>query len=252
MRLLVLGGTSEASLLAAALARMPAIAATLSLAGRTQAPAAAPLPTRMGGFGGAAGLAGYLLAERIEAVVDATHPFAAQISANAVVACAAAHVPLLQFGRPAWTQQPGDRWTQVADLPGAVAALGTKLGPKPRRVFLTVGRLGLPAFADAPQHFYLVRSIDPVALEATLPHHRVILARGPFSLAEETALMQAEDIDCLVTKNSGGAATQDKLAAARALGIGVIMVQRPAGSGAPLLTTLDSVLGWIARHRAAP
>lgn len=248
MRLLILGGTSEASLLAAALAQMPQIDATLSLAGRTQAPARAPLPSRTGGFGGAAGLAAYLRGQRFEAVVDATHPFAAQISLNAVAACAEAGVPLVQFSRPAWVAQAGDNWVHVADLAGAVAALGVA----PRRVFLTVGRLGLPAFAVAPQHYYLVRSIDPIELAQLPPQHRLLRARGPFALADEIALMQQERIDCLVTKNSGGTATQEKLAAARALGLVVVMVERPASSGAACLNALADVLDWIAHHRAAP
>ena len=248
MRLLILGGTTQAGELAAALAQMAGINATLSLAGRTLAPAASPLPVRVGGFGGAKGLADYLRAVRVHAVIDATHPFAAQISANAVAACAAACIPLAVFSRAAWEPQAGDRWTPVAEAAGAVVALGDA----PRRVFLTVGRLALAAFALAPQHFYLVRTIDPVELAPLLPHHKLIRARGPFCLAEETALLRDGRIDALVTKNSGGAATQAKLAAARLLGIAVIMLARPQAVGAVQVTTLGEALAWIAHQRPAP
>ena len=248
MRLLILGGTAQASALGEALARQPAIDATLSLAGRTQTPDASPLKTRSGGFGGAAGLAAYLTRQGVEAVIDATHPFAAQISAHAVAACTAARVPLAVFDRVAWTAVEGDSWTQVADMAGAAAALGNA----PRRVFLTVGRLALGAFAVAPQHYYLIRTIDAADAAGQFAQHRIIRARGPFSLDGETALMRAERIDCVVTKNSGGAATAAKLAAARLLRLEVIMVERPPASGAERFYRLDAVLAWIARHGPAP
>jgi precorrin-6A/cobalt-precorrin-6A reductase len=248
LRLLILGGTAQASALAAAIASDAGIDATLSLAGRTQTPNVFPIKTRIGGFGGAEGLAGYLAAERIDAVIDATHPFAAQISANAVTACATARMPLAVFSRAAWAQQYGDRWTHVAEMAGAVAALG----PAPRHVFLTVGRLALGAFAAAPQHFYLIRTIEALDAAALFPRQRAIRARAPFSVEDETALMRSERIDCLVTKNSGGAAAAAKLAAARALGLEVIIVARPAAGGAERFEQLDDVLAWIARHRSAP
>ena len=248
MRLLILGGTAEASALARALAGAADIDATLSLAGRTQNPDAFPLRTRIGGFGGAAGLADYLAAERIDAVIDATHPFAAQISANALSACAAARVPLAVFTRPAWTKPAGGRWTHAADMAAAAAVLG----PVPRRVFLTVGRLGLTAFAAAPQHFYLIRTLEAFGAAAQFPQHRLIRARAPFCIADETALMRDGRIDCLVTKNSGGAAGAAKLAAARALGLEVVMVARPPASGAECHFELAAVLDFIACHRPAP
>lgn len=248
MRLLILGGTAQGSALAQALAGTAGIDATLSLAGRTQSPGAFALRTRIGGFGGAQGLAAHLAAERIDAVVDATHPFAAQISANAAAACAAARVPLAVYTRPAWTQSDGDRWTQVASMAAAV----TVLGAAPRRVFLTVGRLALAAFAAAPQHYYLIRTIEAVDAAAHFPRHRLIRARAPFSVEDETALMGGGRIDCLVTKNSGGEAGAAKLAAARALGLAVVIVARPPAGAAESLADLGSVMAWIARHRPAP
>ena len=248
MRLLILGGTTEASALCTALAGAASIDATLSLAGRTTEPALPAIRTRIGGFGGAAGLAAFLREARIDAVIDATHPFAAQISANAVAACAQAHVPLAVFSRAPWTPGVGHRWVEVTDMPGAVAALGDQ----PRRIFLTVGRLALVAFAAAPRHHYCIRTIDAVDDLSAFPSRRLIRARGPFSIEDEIALMRAERIDCLVTKNSGGNATRAKLDASRALGLDVIMVARPPASGAQSLTRLDDVLAWIARHRPPP
>lgn len=182
-------------------------------------------------------------------MVDATHPFAARMSRNAAQACRIAGVPLLALVRPEWTPGPGDRWTIVPDMAGAVAALGEA----PRRVFLTVGRLELSAFAAAPQHAYLVRTIDPVG-EVALPNLVEIRHRPPFDEADERALMQAERIDVLVTKNSGAAATRPKLDAARALGLPVIVVARPPRpEGVETVASVEAALGWLERsHAPAP
>jgi precorrin-6A/cobalt-precorrin-6A reductase len=248
MRILVLGGTTEASALARRLAGRPDIDAVLSLAGRTSAPAAAPLPTRIGGFGGVAGLVEALRRDGFDVVVDATHPFAVQTSRHAAQACAATGTPLVVFTRPAWTPGEGDRWIAVDGMESAVAALG----PVPRTVFLTVGRLSLPAFAAAPQHRYVVRSIDaPDGLER-LPRHDVVLARGPFGVAEEEGLMRRTGVEVLVTKNSGGDATSAKLEAARRLGLTVVMVARPPSPDVPRLHDLDAVMAWLEAHRPAP
>ncbi len=249
MRLLILGGTTEATALCAAIAVRPDIAPTLSLAGRTARPVLPDIPCRIGGFGGVEGLAAYLEREAVEAVVDATHPFAARISAHAVAACARRHVPLMAFTRPAWRPAPGHRWVAVPDLDAAADALGTAS----RRVLLTVGRLGLAAFLPAPQHHYIVRTIDPPDAADLPPDHRLVLARGPFGLADERALMLRERIDVLVTKNSGGHGAAAKLDAARDLGVTVIAVDRPAiGGGRHELCALDEVLGWIEAHRGRP
>ncbi len=220
----------------------------LSLAGATANPAPAPIPQRIGGFGGASGLAAYLAGERIDAVIDATHPFAARMSANAVAACSATRTPLVVFTRPPWTPEPGDRWVEVATIEEAADALG----PAPRTAFLTQGRLQLAAFARAPQHRYIVRAIDRPAEIDALPGFKLILARGPFSLADELELMKRERVDSLVTKNSGGSATYAKIEAARALAIEVVIVRQPAAPEAEALRDLDAVMAWIASHRRAP
>jgi precorrin-6A/cobalt-precorrin-6A reductase len=248
MRLLILGGTSEASALAAALAGRADIEATLSLAGRTTRPAPARLPMRIGGFGGVTGLIAYLEAQRIEAVVDATHPFAAQMSQNSVEACEAANIPRLVFTRPQWEPRSGDRWIDVATMAEAAAALGAH----PRAVFLAIGRLQLAAFAQAPQHRYLVRAIERSADLDALPHHRLILSRGPFPLADEETLLRAENIEIVVSKNSGGAGAYAKIEAARKLGVPVVMVRRPAKPNVSQTTRLEEALAWLDAHRAAP
>jgi precorrin-6A/cobalt-precorrin-6A reductase len=222
--------------------------AILSLAGATANPAPTPIPQRIGGFGGAEGLAAFLTHERIGAVVDATHPFASRMSANAVAACHATNTPLVVFTRLPWTPEPGDRWIEVATMDDAVAALGAQ----PRTVFLTQGRLQLAAFTQAPQHRYIVRAIDRPAEIDALPDRKLILARGPFSLADELALMTRERIETLVTKNSGGPATSAKIEAARALEIEVIIVRPPPPPEAETLHDLDAVLAWIAAHRRTP
>jgi precorrin-6A/cobalt-precorrin-6A reductase len=248
MRLLILGGTSEAGALAAGLAARPDIAPILSLAGRTAAPRPAPIAMRVGGFGGIAGLADYLATARIDAVVDATHPFAAQMSRHALAACTQTGVPLLRLTRAAWQAEAGDRWIEVADMAGAAAALGGRR----RRVFLTVGSLSLPAFAAAPWHHYVIRSIDPPRTLAGLPDHTLLLARGPFRQAAEAELMRAHRIDILVTKNSGGGAAAGKLAAARSLDLPVVIVARPPAIGGQEVDTVDAVLDWLDRHRPGP
>jgi precorrin-6A/cobalt-precorrin-6A reductase len=218
------------------------------LAGATAHRAQAPIPQRVGGFGGAEGLTAFLARERIDAVVDATHPFASRMSANAVAACLATGTPLVVFTRSAWTHQPDDRWIEVATMDDAVDALGTQR----RTVFLTQGRLQLAAFVRAPQHRYVVRTIDRPAEIDALPDCKLILARGPFSLADELALMQREQIETLVTKNSGGSATYAKIEAARALKIEVVILRQPPAPEAETLHDLDGVVAWLAAHRQAP
>jgi precorrin-6A/cobalt-precorrin-6A reductase len=248
LRLLILGGTTEANTLAAALAGRENTDAILSLAGRTQQPALSTLPMRIGGFGGVAGLRAYCEAERIEVVIDATHPFAAQMSRHAAEACQAAKIPLLAFTRTAWAAQDGDHWIEVESMDEAARALGEE----PRNVFLTQGRQQLAAFASAPQHRYLVRAIEWPAAIGALPSHRLILARGPFRLADEEALMRSEEIEFVVSKNSGGEATYAKIEAARNLGIPVVMMRRPTNPAIAQTTRLEDAMAWIDAHRAAP
>jgi precorrin-6A/cobalt-precorrin-6A reductase len=250
MRILILGGTTEASALGAMLAGRAGFDPFLSLAGRTSDPRPAPIPTRVGGFGGPEGLARYLGAETIAAVVDATHPFAAVMSENAALACAQADVPLLALRRSAWTPQPGDHWIEVASMDEAVMALGEA----PRTVFLTVGRLALPAFAAAPQHRYVVRTIGPIGGALPAPQVVEIRGRGPFDGEAERTLMELEGVDVLVTKNSGGTATYPKLAAARALELPVVVVARPRKpSGVPEVAHPEAALTWLeGLHGRAP
>ncbi|KUN80607.1 cobalt-precorrin-6X reductase [Streptomyces bungoensis] len=220
---LILGGTTEARRLAAELAGRPGLRVTTSLAGRVTRPAALDGAVRTGGFGGADGLADWLRAHHVDALVDATHPFAGTITANAARAAAATGVPATVLRRPGWRPVPGDRWHDAGSLDGAAAAL-PGLG---RRVFLTTGRLGLAAFAHLADLHFLVRSVEPP--EPPLPPDTdVLLARGPFTVAGETDLLRAHRIDVLVTKDSGGAATAAKLTAARELGLPVVVVRRPA------------------------
>lgn len=247
MRVLVLGGTTEATRLARLLAARPDIDATMSLAGRTAEPAPQPIPTRVGGFGGVDGLAVFLADTRTDAIVDATHPFAARMGFNAAQAAERLGLPIVALSRPAWTAGPGDRWTEVADLAAAAEAIGET----PRRVLLTVGRLGLPAFQAAPQHAYLIRTIDPPEGLA-LPDARIILDRPPFDADAEAALMRAERIDVLVTKNSGGSATAGKLAAACSLGLPVILVRRPPRPDVATVHEPEAVLAFLDAHRPSP
>jgi precorrin-6A/cobalt-precorrin-6A reductase len=241
MNILILGGTAEARALAAALAQRTVYAATLSLAGRTAAPAPHPVPVRSGGFGGAEGLARYLRQQRIDALIDATHPYAATISANAAQAANAAHVPLIALRRRPWPKVPGDDWIEVETVEDAVKAVGDT----PHRVFLALGRKELQPFAAAPQHVYLVRSVDPVDPPLAVPHATYIAARGPFSEVEDRALLEHHRIEIIVAKNSGGESTYGKIAAARMLGIPVIMLKRQALPAAESVETVDDVLAWL-------
>ncbi|WP_151720716.1 cobalt-precorrin-6A reductase [Gemmobacter serpentinus] len=244
-RILVLGGTTEASRLAQALAAR-GLDAVFSYAGRTAAPVAQPLPTRIGGFGGVAGLVDYLRVHAIGCVVDATHPFAAGMSWNAVAACAEARVPLLAYERAPWQAGPQDRWTHVADLAQAVNALPEA----PARVFLAIGRQHIAAFAARPQHHYLLRLVDPPEGTLPLPDTSLVIARGPFDVAGDTALLRDHRITHVIAKNAGGAGAEAKLLAARALGLPVILIDRPAIPARPVARDLDQVLDWIEGHSA--
>jgi precorrin-6A/cobalt-precorrin-6A reductase len=189
-------------------------------------------------------LIAYLQREAIGMVIDATHPFAAQMSRNAAQAADACGIPRVVFTRKAWRPLEGDHWISVADTAAAVSVLGET----PRRVFLTVGRLSLPAFRNAPHHHYLVRSIDQPDSTEVPPLHRLVLARGPFDEASERELMQENGIDILVTKNSGGAATDAKIQAARSLGLPVVVIDRPVLPPSEVVYTVEEVMAFIASH----
>lgn len=242
---LILGGTTEARRLAADLAARPGVRVTTSLAGRVARPGALPGEVRTGGFGGPEGLADWLRAHGVDALVDATHPFAESITDHAARAARAAGVPAVVLRRPGWRPGPGDRWYDVPSLAAAAEAL-PGLG---RRVFLTTGRLGLAAFAHLTDLRFLVRSVDPP--EPPLPPDTsVVLARGPFTVTGETELLRAHRIDVLVTKDSGGAATAAKLTAARELGLPVVVVRRPALPAG--VTAVPGVTDALARLGFSP
>ncbi|MFI0806565.1 cobalt-precorrin-6A reductase [Streptomyces echinatus] len=219
---LILGGTTEARRLADDLAARPGVRVTTSLAGRVARPGAVAGEVRIGGFGGAQGLADWLRTHDVDALVDATHPFAETITANAARAAAATGVPAVVLRRPGWRRAPGDHWYDVPSLAGAAEAL-PGLG---RRVFLSTGRLGLAAFAHLADLHFVVRSVDPPGPPLP-PDTELVLARGPFTVADETRLLRAHRIEVLVTKDSGGEATAAKLTAARDLGLPVVVVRRP-------------------------
>jgi precorrin-6A/cobalt-precorrin-6A reductase len=243
LKLLILGGSGEAADFARALAVDARYDVTLSLAGKTAEPMLLPGKLRKGGFGGAEGLAHTLSEERFDLLIDATHPFAVQMKANAIEAARAAGAPLLAIRRPAWIPSEGDRWIMVDSIEDAAAALGDT----PRRAFLTTGRMELAPFRKAPQHFYVVRSVQAPSPEELPPRVELITARGPFKVDDERALLEAHAIDVVVTKNSGGTATFAKLEAARALSLPVIMVERPALPEALSVETVADALAWLER-----
>lgn len=241
---LILGGTGEARALARALHDGGPWRVVSSLAGRVSAPALPAGEVRIGGFGGPDALARWLTEHDVAAVVDATHPFAARISASAAAAAPAAGVPLLMLRRPGWDAGPGDVWRRVPDMPGAADAVAAGEGP----VLLTTGRGGLAVFAGLP-HRFVIRAVDPP--EPPLPaDHVVLLARGPYTLDGERALMREHGVRTLVTKDSGGQMTVAKLDAARELGVAVVMVDRPpAPPGVPTVAEPAEVLAWLAELR---
>ncbi|CCV14607.1 cobalt-precorrin-6A reductase [Mesorhizobium sp. STM 4661] len=240
-RILILGGTTEARQLAGKLAARADLEVTLSLAGRTESPVAQGVPVRAGGFGGARGLAAYLKEADTDLLIDATHPYAARISANAAEAAPQAGVPIMALRRPGWEPVEGDRWMLVDTVAGAVQALGAA----PRRVFLALGRQEVAVFEAAPQHHYLIRSVDPVEPRLAVPDATYLLSRGPFREADERALLESNGIDIVVSKNSGGEATYGKIAAARVLGIEVIMIRRPSQPDVPSAETVDQLAAMV-------
>lgn len=234
-RVLILGGTTEGRRLAAALDGWPVIS---SLAGRTSRPRLPPGEVRIGGFGGVEGLAAYVRDRRIDALVDATHPFAATMTAHAVDAAAATGVPLLVLRRPGWVAGPGDDWHRVPD-PGEAAARLPRLGD---RVFLTTGRQGIGAFAAVDGCWFLARSVEPPA--PPVPERlEIVLDRGPFTLDGERRLLREHRVNVLVTKDSGG--PSGKLAAARELGVPVLMIDRPPAPQVPAVDTIEEAVTWL-------
>ncbi|MBB3993100.1 precorrin-6A/cobalt-precorrin-6A reductase [Sulfitobacter undariae] len=237
---LILGGTTEATALCKAFSEAGQ-AGTVSLAGRVARPIRHPLPQRVGGFGDADGLTRYITDHKITHLIDATHPFAAQMSLNAVLASQAAKIPLIALTRAPWHAEAGDNWADVADIPAAVAALNMPQA----RIMLAVGRMHLQDFAPNPQHFYLLRLVD--APDAPLPFadHAVVVDRGPFTVQGDLALMHQHQITHVVSKNSGGTGAQAKLLAARSLNLPVIMINRPVLPPRPEVYNVAAVMAWL-------
>jgi precorrin-6A/cobalt-precorrin-6A reductase len=247
VRVLILGGTGEARALAAALHGRPELVVTSSLAGRVRNPALPVGAVRVGGFGGVAGLVAHLTSEA-DVLIDATHPFARTISEHATAAAAQAHVPLLALRRPGWSAGPDDHWTRVPDIGAAAAAVRARAVAT---VLLTTGRRDASAFAGDDTRHYLLRSVEPA--EPPLPPRlTAVLDRGPYTVEGETALMAEHDVGLLVTKDSGGELTAAKLVAARARGIEVIMVDRPAlPAGVASVDTVAAAVQWVADRPGA-
>lgn len=245
--ILILGGTAEARALAKRLAADGRYDCLLSLAGRTRNPLAQPVPVRSGGFGGADGLAAFLREGRFDLLVDATHPYAARISANAALAAQMAGVRLLALRRPPWQRGEGDLWQEVDTIAEAVTATGNT----PQRIFLTLGRQELLPFEAAPQHSYLVRSVDPVEPPLALPRVEYITDIGPFVLEAERELLTRHAIGLIVAKNSGGQASHAKIVAARELRIPVLLVRRPHLPDVPSAPDIDTALALI-DHEFSP
>ena len=247
-RILLLGGTAEARQLAERIADDPRFDAILSLAGRTAHPELPAIAVRIGGFGGVDGLSSYLTREKINVVLDATHPFAAHISANAVAACLRSRVTLMALERPPWQHQAGDDWIHHTTVEDAIAALPRA----PMRIFSGLGRLSLDAMSAAPHHYFVIRVIDPLAAPLPLPGYSVIHARGPFKTEDDIALFREHKIEAILAKNAGGNAAVSKIDAARALGLPVHMIDRPAIPPREVVTHVEQALARLADHHASP
>nr|WP_298686327.1 cobalt-precorrin-6A reductase [uncultured Dongia sp.] len=239
--ILILGGTGEGIALAEALHALPNIRVISSLAGRVANPKLPVGEVRIGGFGGVTGLTDYLRDKKVAAVIDATHPFARRMGWHAAEATAAARVPLLRLERPAWVAQSGDNWTLVDDWDQAVAILRKST----KRVFLALGRQELAPFTALTDIAFVIRAVEKPDADIKFADAEIILARGPFNLADERALLQSRRIDCIVCKNSGGSATDAKLEAARELGIEVVMQRRPSRPDVPQVGDIDDAVDWV-------
>ncbi|MBD2328012.1 cobalt-precorrin-6A reductase [Alkalinema sp. FACHB-956] len=240
-RLLILGGTGDATALAVKAAEIPGVEVITSLAGRTRQPVVPSENTRIGGFGGVAGLVAYLREQQVDLLMDATHPFADRISLNAAAAAARVGIPRLLLLRPAWERTAGDCWIEVDSHESAARVLPEIA----QRIFLTIGRQELAAFAHLCDLWFLMRMIDPPRSDAAVPPGQVLLERGPFSLAEERSLLQRYGIGAIVSKNSGGAATYAKIIAARELAIPVVMIQRPIAPPGDIVATVEDAFAWL-------
>ena len=243
-RVLILGGTGDAAQLAAQAVALPGIEVITSMAGRVRQPVAPAGRMRIGGFGGAAGLIEYVREQHIDLLIDATHPFATQMSHHAATAAQACGLLHLMLVRPPWEPVSGDRWLAVESIAAAVAALPGIA----RRVFLTIGRQELAAFAPLQGLWFLMRMIDPPVPDTPVPPGTLVLERGPFTLEDERQLLQTYAIEAIVSKNSGGDATYAKIIAARELGLPVVMMQRPPMPAGEQVADVEHALAWLKQH----
>ncbi|OCQ96954.1 cobalt-precorrin-6A reductase [Nostoc sp. MBR 210] len=241
LRVLILGGTTEAAELGARVATMDGIEAIASLAGRTREPSLPSGNVRIGGFGGVDGLVEYLHQMKVDVLIDATHPFANQISYNAAAAANEVGIPRLMLIRPAWEKTTGDRWIEV----DSNAAAADILPNQAKRVFLTVGRQELSTFAHLQDIWFLMRMIDPPGKDALVPPGIILCDRGPFILENERKILVQHNIDTIVSKNSGGDATYAKIIAARELGVQVVMVKRPSVPVGEQVADVDGAVAWL-------
>ncbi|ALF55198.1 cobalt-precorrin-6X reductase [Nostoc piscinale CENA21] len=240
-RVLILGGTTEATELGARVATIDGIEAIASLAGRTREPSLPSRNVRIGGFGGVDGLVEYLRQMKIDVLIDATHPFASQISYNAAAAANEVGIPRLMLIRPAWEKTTSDRWIEV----DSNAAAADILPNQAKRVFLTVGRQELSTFAHLQDIWFLMRMIDPPGKDALVPPGIILCDRGPFILENERKILVQHNIDTIVSKNSGGDATYAKIIAARELGVQVVMVKRSSVPTGEQVTDVDGAVAWL-------
>ena len=243
-RVLILGGTGDAAQLVAHASALPGLEVITSFAGRVRQPVTPAGRVRMGGFGGTAGLIHYIREHQVDLLIDATHPFAAHMSQHAADAALACGVPHLMLVRPAWDPVEGDRWLSVESMAAAVE----RLPEVARRVFLTIGRQELAAFASLQDLWFLMRMIDPPVPDTPVPPGTLVLARGPFALDDERQLLQTYAIEAIVSKNSGGDATYAKIIAARERGLPVVMIQRRPLPAGEQVADVPQAMGWLVRH----
>jgi precorrin-6A/cobalt-precorrin-6A reductase len=241
MRVLILGGTSDASQLAVKASAISGLEVITSLAGRTRQPSKIDTPTRIGGFGGIEGLVNYLQNNAIALLIDATHPYAAQISFNAATAAKLCNLPHVMLVRPEWKPVNGDRWIEVESLKVAADLIPSLA----KRVFLTIGRQELSTFTRLEDTWFLMRMIDSPEADIPIPNGQLLLKRGPFSLADERKLLIKYQIQVIISKNSGGDATYAKIVAARELGLPMVMVKRPVMPESDRVIDVEGALEWL-------
>ncbi len=243
-RVLILGGIGDSLKLTALASTIPGLEVINSLAGRTRKPIITSTSTRIGGFGGVSGLTDYLREQKIDLLIDATHPFASQISWNAAIATSQINIPRLMLVRPPWKKMEGDRWVEVESNEVAARVLPELAS----RIFLSIGRQELGSYAHLKHLWFLIRTLDIPEPDSFVPPGKILTERGPFSLEEERSLLQKYEIEAVVSKNSGGDATYPKIIAARELGIPVVMIQRPSLPEGEQVSDVESAVSWLRNY----